>query len=65
MLGPEDTIIDISKTSTEQTGTPIEPNVVRQTNEWTEETAVQEFPTNAFGEINFINEDEGSIKPAK
>ena len=33
--------------------------------EWNEETAIQEFPTNAVGEIHFINEDEGSIKPSK
>ena len=33
--------------------------------EWSEETAIQEFPTNAVGEIHFINEDEGSIKPSK
>ena len=42
-----------------------EPNLVEQIGEWTEDVAVQEFPTNAFGEISFINEDEGSIKPAK
>ena len=34
-------------------------------NEWSEDTAIQEFPTNAVGEIHFINEDEGSIKPSK
>ena len=27
--------------------------------EWNEEIAIQEFPTNAVGEIHFINEDEG------
>ena len=33
--------------------------------EWNEESTLQEFPTNAVGEIHFINEDEGSIKPSK
>ena len=33
--------------------------------EWNGELAIQEFPTNAVGEIHFINEDEGSIKPSK
>ena len=37
----------------------------KEHDEWNEETAIQEFPTNAIGEIHFINEDEGSIKPSK
>ena len=32
---------------------------------WTEENDIQEFETNAFGLIDFINEDKGSGKPAR
>ena len=32
---------------------------------WIEENDIQEFDTNAFGMIDFINEDEGSGKPAR
>ena len=40
-------------------------NIDSLDNDWNEEWAIQEFPTNAVGEIYFINEDEGSIKPSK
>ncbi len=30
-----------------------------------EKRSIQEFPTNAFGQIEFVNEDEGSLKPSK
>jgi hypothetical protein len=33
--------------------------------EWSEATSIQEFPTNSFGQVDFITEDEGSLKPAK
>jgi hypothetical protein len=33
--------------------------------DWDDETHVQEFATNAFGQVDFISDDEGSIKPAK
>ncbi len=33
--------------------------------EWVEKRSIQEFPTNAFGQIEFVNEDEGSLKPSK
>ena len=36
-----------------------------ETDDWNDSTAISEFPTNAFGDIEFINEDEGSSKPAK
>ena len=32
---------------------------------WNEENDIQEFETNAFGLIDFINEDKGSGKPAR
>ena len=32
---------------------------------WMEDKDIQEFPTNAFGQIEFVNEDEGSLKPSK
>ncbi len=32
---------------------------------WNEKRSIQEFPTNAFGQIEFVNEDEGSLKPSK
>ena len=40
--------------------TSINASLAGQKGKW-----VQEYPTNAFGEITFFNEDEGSIKPAK
>lgn len=33
--------------------------------EWVEKRSILEFPTNAFGQIEFMNEDEGSLKPSK
>lgn len=27
--------------------------------------SIHEFPTDAFGQVEFLNEDEGSIKPSK
>lgn len=33
--------------------------------EWSEAANVHEFPTDAFGDIQFVNEDEGSLKPSK
>ena len=32
---------------------------------WSEATNVHDFPTDAFGQITFDNEDEGSLKPSK
>ena len=32
---------------------------------WSESNDIHEFPTNAFGLVDFINEDTGSNKPAK
>lgn len=29
------------------------------------EADLQEFPTTSFGQIEFVNEDEGSLKPSK
>lgn len=37
----------------------------KETGEWNESLAIQDFPTNAYGQIEFINEDEGSLKPSK
>jgi hypothetical protein len=39
--------------------------VTPETNEWSDINDVFEFPTNAYGLIDFINEDEGSEKPSK
>jgi hypothetical protein len=33
--------------------------------DWSDVSSIQEFPTNAFGQVDFITEDEGSLKPAK
>ena len=49
---------DEKKASTSSLATP-------ETSEWSDETDVHEFPTNAFGTIDFLNEDEGSDKPSK
>ena len=32
---------------------------------WSEATNVHDFPTDAFGQVTFDNEDEGSLKPSK
>jgi len=40
-------------------------NLMSSKEEWNYSSAVGEFPTNAFGDIEFINEDEGSSKTAK
>ena len=37
----------------------------KSNSDWSESAAIQEFPTNAFGQVDFITEDEGSLKPAK
>ena len=33
--------------------------------QWSDATNVHDFPTDAFGQITFDNEDEGSLKPSK
>ena len=35
------------------------------TDKWSEATNVHDFPTDAFGQVTFDNEDEGSLKPSK
>ena len=32
---------------------------------WSESNNVHDFPTDAFGQVTFDNEDEGSLKPSK
>ena len=33
--------------------------------DWVYSSSIGEFQTNAFGDIEFLNEDEGSNEPAK
>ena len=55
--------VTVAKASTASTATSSmeTPHTV----EWSDEADVHEFPTNAFGVIDFLNEDEGSEKPSK
>ena len=42
-----------------------EKNKLKQNSDWDDSNDIHEFPTNAFGLCEFINEDAGSDKPAK